>query len=208
MSFYNLAKFASRFRAQYDALEWSEIKDRAFSFLSLCQKVTFGKGGTGTHLLGPGFSDPEEWGCWTDGSEAILYLMLPPTSSDLELVMEARPMVPQANRFAEVLFNEEKIARWDVGGESTKRFTALIKKSLIRPGHVSVIKLKFNKTFSPAGSGKSLDSRKLGLALEAMTLCEVSPGEGDRSDRAHRKFTDESASQIKGGEHHVPAPNE
>ena len=90
------------------------------------------------------------------------------------------PFAPQADRFAEILFNEEKIALWDVGGKSATRFTALIKKSSVRAGQFSVIKLKFNKTYSPAGQGTSSDSRELGLGLVAMTLSEVPTGRGQR----------------------------
>lgn len=180
MSFYRLAGRASRVKARYDPLKWSEIKKQAFCPLTLGERVTFGKGRTGVCLLGTGFSSPEEWGCWTDGSEATLNLRLPRIHSDLELVIEAMPFAPQVDRFAEISLNEKKIALWDVGGTSSTRFTTLIKKSSVKTGQFSVIKLKFNKTFSPASLGTSSDSRELGLGLVAMTLSEVPTGQGQR----------------------------
>ncbi len=173
LSFYRLAGYAARLQALYGHLKWAEIKERVFCTITPGERITFCKGGTGVSLLGPGCSHPEEWGCWTNGREATLNLTLPPVNSDLELVIEAGPYAPQTGRFAEVFFNGEKIALWDVGGKASTRLTALIKKSSVKAGHLSSIKLKFNKTFCPISQGTSSDSRELGLGLTAMTLSEV-----------------------------------
>lgn len=179
-SFYRLAGYAAKLESQYGPLKWAEIKESVFCTITLGERVTFSKEGTGVSLLGPGCSHPEEWGCWTNGKEATLNVTLPSVNSDLELVIEAKPYGPQEGRSAEVFFNGDKIALWDVGGKSATRFTALIKKSSVRAGHPSVIKLRFNKTFCPIARGTSLDSRELGLALEAMTLSEVPTGPNGR----------------------------
>ena len=123
-----------------------------------------------------GLSFAEEWGTWTDGSEAVLafqFESLP--EADLELVVAAKPFVNEKHpqQEVDVVVNGERVGRWTYDTSRTIKQRATIPAELVKQQIPMTLTLRLRKAVSPSALGLSSGARQLGLGLSRLWLAEV-----------------------------------
>ncbi len=129
---------------------------------------TASSGGEGTQFLGPGWSQPEPWGVWSDGASATLLMGLKESEKPLLLTVRARGF-PAPSQHVVVRANGAEIAVWDVTAGIDQEWKALIPPAATAGQQLS-IEFDIADPKSPQELGMSSDQRKLGLGLEAFRL--------------------------------------
>lgn len=121
-----------------------------------------------------GFSMPEDWGTWTDGSTAIaLFRIGKPCMLQAELLLE--PFLPDQSRSisVDVMANGVHLANWSFQGPDNVglRLRHLsIPKDIIGVDGAIWLVFNINHTRSPKELGISDDPRALGIRLHELTL--------------------------------------
>ena len=140
------------------------------------ETIGFSKGGNGADYLLRGWASQEEWGVWTNGSEAVIGMrpqFKERTAGDLLLTIEARGFVsPKHPRLAvEVFANGIKVAGWQLSLEvGAGELVARVPRALVlEEGNLRVTFIIKNP-ISPKELGISDDYRRLGLGLRKMSL--------------------------------------
>jgi hypothetical protein len=125
------------------------------------------RGATPDPYLGLGWSIPEPWGRWTEGSRAIIRISTDARSgSDLALNLRAHAFLGSKKRQDVVVnVNDLSVGEWifDKPGVVEKSFR--IPASALRPDHILNIELKIGAPQRPIDLGLNKDPRWLGLGL-------------------------------------------
>ena len=139
--------------------------------------IDFRWGGNAYLYQAAGWGEPEEGGSWTVNGRSVLQLELPnqPTT-DLRLILRAHAFVPpQRPKLEEtVSVNGNKLATWSITDPRLEE-SVRIPRSLLRSRQVR-IEFVNSDPRSPAELGLWKDYRRLGLAIEDLTLEAVSAG--------------------------------
>jgi hypothetical protein len=124
----------------------------------------------GTAYLLSGWSCPESWGIWTEGSNAKLVLPLPKENVSLVLI-EAMPLVnpDHPEQAVKVLVNGIESGKFRL---TTKgQFDVQIPEASKRNAHgIFIIEFQLPDAVRPSDIGINDDSRKLALGLISITL--------------------------------------
>lgn len=124
-----------------------------------------------------GFSAPEDWGTWTDGSPAVAMVRVG-AACELQAEFMLQPYLPDTHReiSVEVIVNGLPLAAWTFRGPDSSG----PRRHCVRiPAHVMGADGTLWCTFnvknhrSPAQLGRSADHRALGLGLYGVTLSAV-----------------------------------
>ena len=138
------------------------------------ETIRFGKSGAGHRYTSWGWSQPEDWGVWTDGEQARLSLELERRpSGGLMLSLHSMGYVTPSRPRLEVqpTLNGRPLEGFVVGGSwATHRLTLPARLIPERP----VLDLRFliRDATSPAEVGVSADPRRLGLGVDWIQLDE------------------------------------
>lgn len=138
--------------------------------LTLGQPAAFGVGRFATAMLGDGWSNPEEWGTWTDDARAEASLRLPEeVAGDVHLRVDVQAYVPpgQDPQRVRVRAGGALLGEWVVGGPTTIEFT--VAGSEIVQGSLALT-FELPDAISPADADVSTDARALGLGLRSITI--------------------------------------
>jgi hypothetical protein len=131
-------------------------------------------------VFGPGWSNEEQWGRWSDGSDAVLVVrLMQPATSDLALYMRAGAFLaaglPQQR--VKVFVNDQPVKLltfWEVG--VLRDIIVPLSLDLIAGAKQLTIRLNMPDAHSPASLGLSSDRRKLGLGLEWVMIAPAAVG--------------------------------
>jgi Glycosyltransferase Family 4 len=132
--------------------------------------------GAGTHVALRGFSAAEDWGTWTDASEAVLMCRLPQGWQGTLLArFGVRTfLVPQAPRLdVDVLVNGTPLANWrfDLDASSNQRRSDVRLTPAVLGGlDVAWFLFRIKKPRSLLDFGLGTDARRLGLGLVSLTF--------------------------------------
>jgi hypothetical protein len=118
--------------------------------------------GEGDALLSAGWSQPEPWGVWSDGAEAVLDLPLPEGRWRVELSVRAFP--PEAAPRVAAAQDGAVLAEARVAAEDTLRVTVEAGPAGAR------LALALPDATSPASLGRGEDARALSLGLVSVAL--------------------------------------
>jgi hypothetical protein len=137
--------------------------------------LSFRKTGNGLQYLESGWSQPEEWGVWSDGPVATVVVKGASTAvhENMELVIRARGFVAQRKdrHRVHVRINDREAGvlalGWDIGS------TRLAVPSEALQSNVWKIDLVPDSPLSPALLGRSSDRRRLGIGLASLQLRDV-----------------------------------
>jgi hypothetical protein len=135
------------------------------------ERVDLTGAGDGRRLEGPGWSDPEAFGAWTEGKHALLVLPLAPDwEGGITVTAEARAYAPPPRSSQEVLasVNGHPIAHWRVLQEFG-RFEAEVPRTLWTGGAI-VLDLAIPGALSPYEAERAPDDRTLGIAVRSVTV--------------------------------------
>jgi hypothetical protein len=163
----------------------SRSSDPAAHWLMQKRVAAFTAGWTKTangglsHLLGDGWSHPENWGIWGVGTVHELLLFLPTiTEVDLEADVHVPLAGPDDTKFVDVVVSGQKVATWRFTNERNRDIRAArFPKPLVasvastQMGCLSfTVDFRPRFVFSPKTVGHNEDDRPLGLALSAVKL--------------------------------------
>lgn len=139
-------------------------------------RISFASDGAGLQYLDEGWSKPEAWGVWSDGSRAQLVLVIENTAAkDLSLAIEARALVSHSypKQDIEVRLNgvqakTVRLTRFD-GNRFEVPVPASVREALKERGEL-VVQFRFAHAARPKDVRINDDARKLALGLEAITV--------------------------------------
>lgn len=133
------------------------------------EKVSFGRGGTGTSFLREDWSSPEEGFIWSDGGCPTLALPPCPMDGNILWIVTGFPFTNQEGfQVIRVRVNGMLIAVWRL--RDPGRYCALLPVAVVKPA--MPIRLTFEIGFptSPKARGLNDDGRRLGLALQTLEI--------------------------------------
>src|SRR5262249_35129333 len=138
-------------------------------------EVSLRKGGRTDHCV-DGWSEPEDWGVWSEGEGATLLLDLaekPATDLQLDVLCRAAGHERFPCSFIRVQVNGHELERWEF------RYPESTEHSVWRPLHIPMdvvgtrrleVRFLVEKPVSPCSWGKKDDGRLLGVGLSAFKV--------------------------------------
>ena len=147
--------------------------------LRLGEEVLFRSDGSGSGFLVDGWSEPEPWGVWSDGSVAKLRFHLSPKPAGKVLLrLQLNAFLPEqsSEREVHVSIANKLIERWrfDSGNPSGER-RLIVDQEMIGSDGGLEIGFHILKPESPVQFGLASDARKLGIGLLSL-IAEAEPG--------------------------------
>jgi hypothetical protein len=151
------------------------VLSRGLPKYDLGNRISFTAGSEGSRFLGTGWSEPEQWGVWSDGSDASILLWLGgETASDAQLQLDANgfvsPKCPEQQ--IEVSVNSTSIGELAYSLQKPNGLQSMhISRELLNSRHGLVeLRFRFRNYISPTRLGLGADSRSLALGLKALVL--------------------------------------
>lgn len=137
--------------------------------------LTFSAGGSGHRVKTKGWSHPEDWGTWSNGTPAQLSIRLAKATAE-PLVLDAEVMgfAPDESLAVDVHVNEQPVAEWEFTGPQTivLRSVALPVEATAETDEVTVT-FSIQRPRSPRSCGVSEDDRLLGIGVVSVALREA-----------------------------------
>lgn len=123
-------------------------------------------------ILAAGWSDPESWGAWSDGTSARLILPLarPDYPAGLRLTLGVNAFVPAGPQ--RVRISVGSVGEWRDLGPADHDITIEVAASSLDDGKPLVVAFELPGATSPRVHGLAQDDRRLALAL---TVIDVAP---------------------------------
>jgi len=138
------------------------------------KRFSFGAGNEATALLKDGWSAPERWGVWSDGSSATLELPLEGVGArDLSLVISAHAFVKPpgvTTQEAKVFVGERQLDSIDWASSDIRESTVAVPAGMLEGRTHLPVRLEIPTAVAPSSLGVSEDARALGVGLRAITL--------------------------------------
>jgi hypothetical protein len=134
--------------------------------------ITFNKNGNYEKYVLSGYSSPEQSHTWTDGEYATIRLSIEPTGSDFIMNLDTGVYVvskKHESQYLQIYINDELVKELNLPSEQEKLKNILIPQRIIGDGNL-VIAFKMIDNISPLELGESNDGRKLGLAVNKITI--------------------------------------
>jgi hypothetical protein len=139
--------------------------------LSLGRTYRFAFDAKGNDFVADGFSSPEHWGRWTDGSNAFLFFGLeaaPP--GPVSIAIEAISFSPAPGRRQEVtIFANGRNCGRLVVTDSAPRTEVICLAGALHTGD-NVLRFLVARPTRPVDVGLNDDARELGLGLKSLTI--------------------------------------
>jgi hypothetical protein len=127
--------------------------------------LAFARGGSGEAFLGRGWAEPEGWGVWSAGPEALLYLPpQPPGPVQLRLRVQGFGPAPGEAQPVELRLGGQPVGRWSL--RDFQVTDEVLDLPGLPPGDTpAVLSLRPLQPTSPAQRGLNGDGRRLGIGL-------------------------------------------
>ena len=132
-------------------------------FYKIGKKISFKLGGDSVFYIISGFSDCEDWGCWTNGESAELKIFFPELKTNLLLNMEYEVF---GNQHILLFANNILIDEYDAV-KGNKKIT--ISKDIIQNGEL-ILRFEIPTAKSPSELNINSDTRKLGLGFKEIVF--------------------------------------
>jgi hypothetical protein len=157
--------------------------DHGLPKYDLGARLSFAAGSEGSRFLATGWSQPEKWGVWSDGSDASI-LLWPgrEPASDAELQLDAQGFVSAKcpEQQIEVSVNSTSVGQltYSLQRPNGSQSVHVPRDLLVSRRGLIVVQFRFRNDASPARLGLSSDSRNLALGLKALVLKPEEPSIG------------------------------
>ncbi len=138
------------------------------------RRLVFARNHSGLKYLGGGWSPPEDWGTWSEGKDATIFLPLYTHQARLILV-EANPLLNSSHpeQTIEVSVNDVFAGKLTLTADSGGRFEIEIPSGVqegLRQSPVLKLRFRFPDAARPVDLGINNDSRELAIGLTALTV--------------------------------------
>ncbi len=143
--------------------------------LTARDRLVFSRDNSGTQYLANGWATSEDWGTWSEGKDAALFLPLE-SEEVASILVEARTLVSpfHPKQTVEVRINGIPTESLTLTANSAEQFTIKIPPELRQQrklqNRLLKIQLYFPDAVSPGDLGMSGDGRMLALGLIALTV--------------------------------------
>lgn len=178
--FYEMLRKSGLHAQRFSSSEthWADvIITRPYRKLQPGKALSMRAGQEGTFALLSGWSQPEPFGTWTDGSSPTICFIVedtPETYQQLQLNFELIPFLAFAHteQQIKVFINEHHVETWLFNGtESTEeKRTIIFLKELLDESKIITIRFQISSPISPSSLGLSNDTRQIGLGLISISL--------------------------------------
>jgi hypothetical protein len=151
-----------------------KVSDHLPSPLKIGDRLLFSKDQLGLQYLAGGWSQPEHWGTWSDGSQAMIILTLE-SGRGSTILVEANPLLSpyRPEQTVEVKMNGLATSSVTLTANSGGRFVVEIPEGVneqLRQNPVLRLQLRFPDAARPVDIGINNDDRKLAIGLVALTV--------------------------------------
>jgi GT2 family glycosyltransferase len=151
------------------AIDWPQLRNATTEDGPLTFR--FAAGELGTNLLLSGWSFPEDWGTWSDGSSAALHLGVVPKSGRWRAILTFRIFGPRRKRKTIGVRRGEEVdsVNWRAVANQ------IVQQEIIFQGNSedTTLHFSFPDAQSPLELGMSKDPRKLGVGLIALEISRI-----------------------------------
>jgi glycosyltransferase involved in cell wall biosynthesis len=139
--------------------------------------LRFGALGRAHRAKTTGWSYPEEWGTWSNGTSAQLSVHLAkPTVEPLVLEAEVMGFAPDGPLTVGVAINEQPVTEWEFTGPQTLALRSVaLPVAATADADAVTVTLSIQRPRSPRSCGASEDDRLLGIGLASLALREATP---------------------------------
>jgi hypothetical protein len=119
-----------------------------------------------------GFSGNESNGTWTDGSQAIIRLMVPPSDRDLVLEAYVGGFFPPntTEQVAAVYVNGQRLGEWSTSVTAPAKRQLIIPRAVVGNSGKVFLQFQIAHPVSPFETGQGIDRRKLGLFFSQIEI--------------------------------------
>jgi len=136
------------------------------------EKIDFTATGVGAQLLASGWSQPEDWGTWSNRAEARI--LMPVTSGTNSLLLELNAFVTPKHptQHVEIAIDGTLVTRAALSNYHGNKVSVPIPKSareMIDQNGYAELKFRFADAVRPNEIGAGSDSRLLAIGIEAIT---------------------------------------
>lgn len=131
--------------------------------VNLNKAISFGRGGEGVEFLGSGWSQPESWGVWSDGSLASIFIPKPAQVSK-KLLIDLRAFVSPAKPLQEIviLINDKFLREYKIDNAERNLLALELPAST---DNFYKITFQIKTPARPFDLGFNKDKRLLGIGL-------------------------------------------
>ncbi|KAA6232256.1 hypothetical protein FP507_03475 [Chlorobium phaeovibrioides] len=142
--------------------------------IKLGETFSFIRGGTGLDYLGCGWSGPEPWGTWSDGSNACLIFHLPKKTVS-SISIQVAPFLSKIHpkQDVELFINDFLVKKITMTANSASVIEVKIPERFRSIGlndHLLTLGFKFADSVRPKDIGINDDSRRLALGIISCTI--------------------------------------
>jgi hypothetical protein len=124
-------------------------------------------------LLENGWSKPELWGRWTDGSTAIVILRVADSARDAVIDLSVTPFASSSHhQRVDVLANGSRLANWFFDSRQQNEISIRVPAPSIRSNGIISLMFWMPDAISPSALGLSADTRQLGIGLSAIRITQ------------------------------------
>jgi hypothetical protein len=129
-------------------------------------ELRFHDGSAGARLLASGWSEPENWGAWSEGSSAQMRLSLPASEHGWRIKVLCRACANREHPQTVLVVCNGAAHAWRFDHSDLTE-----KQIIVRPREeLNGLSLRFPDAISPRTLGMGPDDRRLGLALTMMAI--------------------------------------
>jgi hypothetical protein len=142
--------------------------------LQFGQAVDFSVSGKGAGMISAGWSQPEDWGTWSDSAQAFLLFRLPRNSGEVKFRLRAigfEPAAGQPQRVA-ALVDGHPVAAMKLGPAPQDIDLDLPASALAGSVGQHVLEFDVAEPARPIDRGLGDDARRLGIGIESLTLLD------------------------------------
>jgi Family of unknown function (DUF6311) len=142
-----------------------------FEPLGLGERVVFDGAGRGVNYLANGWSTPESWGTWSDGSSAILFFPINPSAID-SISIEFNALISSTHPLQRVEIFVNGVSFVSLAVKDSSRIVEVKLPKAVKVDSSSGVTVEFRlpDAATPKSIGLGNDSRMLALGLKAVTL--------------------------------------
>ncbi len=156
-----------------DATGYASVKGE--QVYPIGERISFAQGGTSLKYTGYGWSGPEPWGRWTEGSTSIVVLKLSAIPNrDMALSIEGHAFLTDKHSVQdiEVLVNRHPVEtlRYAFPAGTDTRVITIPQSFIQEKKKLLFIEFIIKNPKSPAELGSGTDPRRLGLGLVSLRL--------------------------------------
>jgi len=152
----------------------TKLSDHLPSSLKIGDRISFNLGESGQNYLVGGWSQPEPWGTWSDGKDAVIKLHVTNPNAN-RLVLEVNPLVSSSHphQRVEVRVNDSSSSTVTLSAISEQRFEVSIPPEVqeqLKYRTLITLQLHLPDAVRPVDIGISNDKRELAIGLVALSV--------------------------------------